>query len=90
MVMKRDNIQDFIAAWKSWDKTNAQNLIIPIWHNRFREAGYYECKLGNASKWTDSHQWCKENIGEQHYAWVGNVFWFETEQDAIAFTLKWT
>lgn len=55
------------------------------------KAGYYSVLLGVAGhhKWVDVHSWCKEHVGHDNYTWTGSMFWFDTEKDAMFFTLKW-
>jgi hypothetical protein len=59
----------------------------------FESAGYYRVSLpaGQSLKlWEKIHPWCRENLGIEHYAWGGmTVFWFETSQAALLFSLRW-
>lgn len=66
-----------------------RNSMVPRkWKDLLREQGYYPVAAGLGS-WADIHEWCNQHIGEQHYTWTGEVFWFETEQAAMLFTLRW-
>lgn len=62
------------------------------WSCEFRQAGYFPATLpvGEISKWQAAHQWCKQEIGVDHYSWTGNQFWFEREDHAVMFLLKWS
>jgi hypothetical protein len=65
---------------------------IPDWTSVFRSGGYYMVnpRLAEWSgHWREMHIWCVEHFGKDSYAWNGNNFWFETEKDAIMFTLRW-
>lgn len=85
--MKKDCIQDFIEAWRQYDEISDPK--VPSWNMRFRNAGYYCAEL-NGVEWNKCHEWCRENFGARNYAWVGSTFWFESEQDVIWFTLRWS
>ena len=58
----------------------------------FVKKGYHSVLLGVKSHlmWPDVHDWCKQNIGEQHYSWTGSRFWFEHREHAVWFALKWS
>lgn len=93
MVMTKDCIQDFIEAWKQYDTAQSGWAS---WNRRFQDAGYYHVELKNFeyNKWHTIHakicDWCDKQFGSQHYAWAGKtIFWFETEQHAMWFTLRW-
>lgn len=34
--------------------------------------------------------WCKENCNERYFVYNENYVFFETEEDALAFKLRWT
>jgi len=53
------------------------------------ENNFYSCPLKQVNKWPDVHKWCEWQFGRDHYVWIGNIFWFETEQDQILFMLTW-
>lgn len=57
------------------------------WNSVFEDQGYYSVTVRPKSK--ECYVWCAEQFGKDHYAWTGSKFWFETEQDAIIFTLRW-
>lgn len=76
-------IREFVDSHNVWN-TNASN-----WREFLKEQGYYPVAAG-AGSWADIHEWCVDKIGEQHYTWTGEVFWFENEQDALLFTLRWS
>jgi hypothetical protein len=63
-----------------------------LWNQRLRAAGYYSAELGLSpfTNWQHVHDWCCDQFGEDHYVWTGSTFWFETEQAAVLFALRWT
>lgn len=92
--MKR-GIKDFALACEEQDKKNG---VYGQWNERFAREGYYKVELTRDSVsnwvsdyiwWSDVHDWCKEQYGSEHYAWVGETFWFESEANAIEFILRW-
>lgn len=86
--MKKDCIQDFVKSWRDVD---GPCPYFPPWNRRFRDAGYYHAVfVGGGDCWREAHQWCVKQFGAPHYAWVGNDFWFETDKDAMLFTLRWS
>lgn len=86
----KDNIRDFVDNWKQWDaQTDPANPVPVNWGPRFREAGYYSVRLGSLDTWGLVHPWCEQHIGQRHYTWAGSTFWFETEQAAALFALRW-
>jgi hypothetical protein len=90
---KLDNIQEFMNAWKSYDYHRV-HLEPNRWQRRFQEAGYFSVALSrNATNAIDKEvvvNWCTENF-ENRFAWVVDsyVFWFETDKDAMLFSLRW-
>lgn len=42
------------------------------------------------SKWTGMAEWCKETFGTEHYAFVEDGIWVETEADLTLLILKWS
>ena len=63
------------------------------WNRVLAEKGYCPVQAGGFSavgNWRECHAWCKEQFGREHYTWTGSKFWFETEQDAMLFLLKWS
>lgn len=79
-------IQDFI---KSWEEHDALQSTLPNWYSRFRDAGFYRCDCAR-NCWYEAHKWCQEYIDKKHYTWTGFAFWFDREQDAILFVLRWS
>jgi hypothetical protein len=62
---------------------------IKDWRQVFKDGGYYDVVPPSISQWKEIHQWCVRTFGQEHYAWSGNRFWFETPEDAIMFALRW-
>lgn len=86
----KDNIHDFIEAWKIYDSSQPPNDV--DWARRLGDAKYYytsPCKT-SMRQWQEIHKWCEQQFGKEHYAWTGNVFWFESANDATLFALRWS
>jgi hypothetical protein len=62
--------------------------VRPIdWNSVLEDQGYYSVKLRYRNQ--ECYAWCDEQFGQEHFVWTGSNFFFETEQDAIMFTLRW-
>lgn len=93
----KDSIKNFVDAWHSYDQKDNKyrHLGSTKWNHRFRDAGYIEVIMTPA--WIFSNKnieaWCNENVGTEHYAWVGDLaactYWFENEETALQFSLRW-
>jgi hypothetical protein len=58
------------------------------WNSTLEDQGFHSVKV---SPWNNEvYEWCTEQYGIEHFAWTGSKFFFETEQDAIMFTLRWS
>lgn len=97
-------LQDYVEKIKAdWEYTRrnrpaSEVLLGPMLPIRWREAlsnaGYYHADLSGVmatgfNAWKDAHRWCIDNFGKEHYTWTGERFWFETDQDALLFRLRW-
>lgn len=51
-------------------------------------AGYVPVHM-NRYVGVDLHVWVERNLGRHNYNWTGSVFWFNNEQDATLFALRW-
>lgn len=84
-------IRKFIASAK--EKFISENRVFDGRHasELLSQAGYFNVLLGSDGHrlWNHVHNWCKDNIGEDHYTWNGSLFWFETVEDASLFALYW-
>lgn len=62
------------------------------WNNML-ESGGYICissgKLGWTGEFREAAQWCREQFGREHYYFTGGSFWFDREEDAVMFALRW-
>ena len=86
----KDCIRDFVESWRPYD--GPRSLTIPVWSTRFQDAGYFSVPLTDNNRihqWQDVHRWCEHEFGERHYTWTGSIFWFETEEAAAWFALRW-
>lgn len=79
-------IREFISKVKA-DHDPDKNPL--IWNDIFRQAGYYHVVSNTRAPWPEMHNWITEHIGNEHYAWSGNSFWFEHHDDAVLFSLRW-
>jgi len=80
------SIQDFIRQVQKL--RDSGKLIEPInWNYLFLLYGYIPVDLSPKNK--ECYDWGREQFGPEHFAWTGSKFWFETEKDAIMFTLRW-
>ena len=67
---------------------DAGRLVEPLdWNDLFEISGYVSVK--SSSDYKVCCDWCREQFGPEHFAWTGSKFWFESEKDAIMFTLRW-
>lgn len=85
-------IRDFIEVWKYYDRkldSERRNRLYVNWNDRFSVGGYHKVTISNDGSWAAMHEWCRKTVGEKNYAWAGSTFWFEKEEDAIEFTLRW-
>lgn len=87
--MKKDNIEDFISSWKMYDYGIPIHEKVSVWKRRFDDAGYYRAELNVVEKLGEARDWCEMYFGKGHYVSIGFVFWFETSDDAVIFSLKW-
>ena len=80
------SIADVIRQAK--ELCDSGKLIEPInWNGLFLLNKYIPVELIPENK--ECYDWCGEQFGSEHFAWTGSKFWFETEKDAIMFTLRW-
>jgi hypothetical protein len=68
----------------------SQWISVKDWNAELAELGYHPAQCHNLREWQEVHAWCREFVGEQHYAWAGNCFWFETADVATLFSLRWS
>ena len=80
------SIGDFIRQVQ--EIIESDGLSEPInWNGLFLLNKYIPVEFSPKNK--ECYDWCSEQFGSEHFAWTGSKFWFETEQDAIMFTLRW-
>lgn len=80
------SLAEFSRTWRERDRGKIQDVD---WTARFITAGYHKVVLTDITVWQEVHEWCKEEIGGNHYSWSGSNFWFENTEDAFRFTLRW-
>ena len=62
---------------------------VPSHYDVLKNAGYIPIRI-NGNRWGPIFDWLQENIGWENYNSTGNTFWFNSEQDAVLFALKWS
>jgi len=94
MAMTTLAIEDFVYVWSELDKSNkrVQNTTPPYetWMTRFTQAGYIQisCDFKPIEK-MGLIEWCIEQFGKSHFQIIGTNVFFETEEDATLFALRW-
>jgi hypothetical protein len=79
------SIADFITRVNEIIKSDG--LLEPTnWNGLFLLNGYVSVDFTPKNK--DCYLWSREQFGPEHIAWTDSKFWFETEKDAIMFTLR--
>ena len=61
------------------------------WQKQFRKNGYFEV-CGVAQPFSNQYiigQWCVDKFGSEHYSWDGTSWWFDSEENAVLFALRW-
>jgi hypothetical protein len=92
-IKKRDCIHDFIEAWRNID--GDRDRPEEDWNSRFKDAGYYSVIWGSTvyypnNHWDELFRWCSDTFGVRHFVWCGSKFWFDCEENAILFALRWS
>lgn len=89
------SIKAFTRAWQEHERKYRLYGYgsPPKWKERYTEAGFYSVKMTDYpfafDWWNDMRNWCDEQFGSEHYECVGFTFWFESEQHAVSFILRW-
>lgn len=80
---KKDCIRDMVDSWRQGGSHSITDLL--------SQAGYHKAVAGieGSIKCPEVYAWCTEQFGERHYVWYGGYFWFETDEDAMLFALRW-
>ena len=62
------------------------------WNQLLEQQDYVSVELGYRSYITsqEAYDWCCEQFGKEHFTWTGSRHWFESEQDAALFMLRWS
>ena len=61
------------------------------WRKQSRENGYFEVcrsKQPPPAQYIIG-QWCVDKFGSEHYSWDGTSWWFDSEENAVLFALRW-
>ncbi len=99
-MKKLDRITDFIQTWENYEISGISYNSV-TWNRRFREAGYVgvEKYFSSFDVMEETIGWCEMTFGKGHYAYLAVLsprhrfaynFWFETDKDAMLFSLRWT
>lgn len=83
------SIRSFIDKVKA-EKEKPDKAVFIDWPEILSAAGYHRADLNDSTHWKEVHIWCVEEFGQENYAWSGNIFWFQTNEAATWFTLKWS
>ena len=62
------------------------------WNEYLEQAGYFCVVIDGRYTRTELRErsdWIKERCGPDHCYWTGHRFWFDREEDAVLFALKW-
>ena len=89
MIMEKEKLKPLHEFIKSWMEHDRGLRIDVDWAQRYIDAGYYRMILSDHSNWSEIHDWCEQEFGGNHYSWNGSNFWFETQEDAFRFALRW-
>jgi hypothetical protein len=96
---KRDNIADFISAWKQWDtRWDFSYRHGGAFSNRFSDAGYPSVSMNIPLQHeVEVKTWLNENFGNNYFmhrmagAEIFRILiFFNTEQDKVLFILRWS
>jgi len=62
------------------------------WNQLLEQQGYVSVELDYQSDITllQAYHWCCEQFGKEHFTWTGSRHWFESEQNAALFMLRWS
>lgn len=53
-----------------------------------KAAGYIPVRM-NRYVGGELHDWAEQHLGRENYNWTGSIFWFNNQQDATLFALRW-
>jgi hypothetical protein len=68
-------------------------LVEPIdWNDIFQSRGYFGVKVpkNTLDNGNEQWHWCNENFGSDNFTWTGDQYWFEYEEHALWFALRWS
>lgn len=63
------------------------------WNGLLAEQKYFSVEFSALElnkNYIEIHQWCRDTVGDPHYVWTGSKMWFETEEAALLFSMKWS
>ena len=87
----RDYFEEYGRQYQRPDDLIDLNIDRKNWYDILGSGGYIQVKFPNTD-WNLTRQvaaWCRENFGVDHYYWTGGVFWFDSEEQAVLFALRW-
>jgi hypothetical protein len=59
------------------------------WEGLLTQQGYCSVPIQTNREFLQVNAWCNQHIGEDHYVWTGSSYWFETDEAAVLFSLRW-
>lgn len=59
------------------------------WEVLLTQQGYCSVPIQTNKEFLQVNAWCNQHIGEDHYVWTGSSYWFETDEAAVLFSLRW-
>jgi hypothetical protein len=86
VVREAEENPEHTSQWHS------RQYYLTDWNRELAVGGYYEVPMRTVQNFVNRKQatdWCREQFGEDHYCWTGGSFWFECEEHAVLFTLRW-
>ncbi len=74
---------------KQWVGRIRQDNSPKVTVDLLRDAGWPHVNLHN---WSDAKlvlNWLQENVGSPNYIWISSDFYFNSDNDAMMFKLRW-
>lgn len=81
------------------DRFDIADDVIIDWNRLLEDQGYVKVALPSCRYFPPRavrnfppqavRDWCCDQFGEDHFTWTGRWFWFETEEAAMLFLLRW-
>lgn len=89
MLPSNKSVREFLDLYLAIAEINHTYETV---YERLKSQGFYPVQVKRA-KWDQVSNWAMKNIGYDNFNWtssyIGYVFWFQSEQDAILCNLRW-